>query len=243
MERAVPNPETCDVLLRDVMMSDLPIFFDHQLDSDANRMAAFTARDPADRDAFMAHWTTILGDETITKKTILFDGQVAGSVLSFEQFGQPAVAYWIGKQYWGKGVATRALSAFLGHVKVRPLYARAAKDNLASLRVLKKCGFMICGQDKGFSNARGQEVEGRLRGEHATGTRRPASRAATQSAPTPERRASARQGTSRGRSPSQEGGGWSATPARSLFGWLGRPKSVGDGACVVDQSCRYPAPQ
>src|ERR1700732_4274706 len=105
---------TSDVLLRDVTKSDLPIFFAQQRDAAANRMAAFTARDPADRDAFAAHWAWILGDETTTKKTILFDGHVAGYILSFEQFGQPAVAYWIGKQYWGKGVATRALSAFLG---------------------------------------------------------------------------------------------------------------------------------
>ena len=161
METAVPNPETSDVLLRDVRMSDLPIFFDQQLDPDANQMAAFTAKDPADRDAFMAHWTKILGDETITIETILFNGHVAGSVLSYEdgEFGKPEVSYWIGKPYWGKGVATRALSAFLFHVKVRPLYARVVKDNIASLRVLEKCGFARIGEDKGFANARGQEVE------------------------------------------------------------------------------------
>ncbi len=88
---------TSDVLLRDVTEGDLPIFFEQQLDPAANTMAAFTAKNPADRNAFMAHWTKILGDDTITKKTILFDGQVAGHVLSFEQFGTPAVSYWIGK--------------------------------------------------------------------------------------------------------------------------------------------------
>jgi RimJ/RimL family protein N-acetyltransferase len=157
--RRAPSPLTSDVLLRDVTEDDLPIFFDQQLDLDANHMAAFTAKDPADRDAFTAHWTKILGDETITKKTILFDGHVVGHVLSFEQFGKPEVSYWLGKKYWGKGLATRALSKFLGHIKARPLYARTAKDNIASLRVLEKCGFMISGEDKGFSNARGEEVE------------------------------------------------------------------------------------
>ena len=109
----------------------------------------------------MAHWAKILGDETIIIKTTLLDGYVAGSVLSYEdeEFGKPEVAYWIGKEYWGKGVATRALSAFLGNVKVRPYYARVVKDNIASIRVLEKCGFTICGEDKGFSNARGEEVE------------------------------------------------------------------------------------
>src|SRR5712692_5583241 len=160
MEKAVPTPDTSDMLLRDVMRSDLPIFFDQQLDPDANHMAAFTAKDPSDRDAFLAHWTKILGDETITIQTILFDGQVAGSVLSYiDEDERPEVSYWIGKPYWGKGIATNALSAFLEHIKARPLYARAAKDNLGSLRVLEKCGFSRIGEGRGFSDARGQEVE------------------------------------------------------------------------------------
>ncbi len=119
-------------------------------------MAAFPARD---RDAFMAHWTKILGDETVIKKTILFAGNVAGNVVSFEWFGEREVGYWIGKEYWGRGVATKALSEFLGHVKARPLYARVAKHNIASIRVLEKCGFTISSEDKGSTNAPGEEVE------------------------------------------------------------------------------------
>ena len=159
---------TSDLLLRDVREDDLPIFFEQQLDSDANYMAAFTVRNPADRDAFTSHWNKILGDDTTTNKTILFAGQVVGHIASFERWGKPEVSYWIGKEYWGKGLATRALSEFLSQVKVRPVYARAAKDNTASLRVLEKCGFKISGEDKGFSHARGKEVEEfilELRGE------------------------------------------------------------------------------
>ena len=92
------TPDTSSIVLRDVLMNDLPIFFDQQLDPEANRMAAFTTKDPADRDAFMAHWAKILRDETITIQTILFDGQVAGSVLSYvDEDGQREVSYWIGK--------------------------------------------------------------------------------------------------------------------------------------------------
>jgi RimJ/RimL family protein N-acetyltransferase len=148
-----------NVILRDVNEDDLPIFFEQQLDTTANYMAAFTAKDPADKVAFKAHWEKILDDERIIKKTIIFNGQVAGQVSSFEQFGEPEVSYWIGREYWGKGIATRALSQLLDYVNIRPLYARAAKDNIASIRVLEKCGFKICGEDKGFSNARAEEVE------------------------------------------------------------------------------------
>ena len=147
------------VRLRAVRQSDLPIFFAHQLDPDANRMAAFIFREPTDRDAFLAHWAKILADETIVKQTILFDGQVAGNIGSWVRDGQREVGYWLGREFWGQGVATRALAAFLRRVAERPLYAYAAKDNLASLRVLEKCGFTIVGEDKEFSNARGTEVE------------------------------------------------------------------------------------
>jgi RimJ/RimL family protein N-acetyltransferase len=150
---------TSNVVLRDVTEDDLPVFFEQQLDSAAIHMAAFTREDPSDRDAFMEHWIKILGDDAITTKAILFEGQVAGHVASFERFGKPEVTYWIGRQYWGMGIATKALSEFLGCVRARPRYARAARDNIASIRVLEKCGFTTCGHDKGFAKARGEEIE------------------------------------------------------------------------------------
>ena len=150
---------TSSVILRDVTEGDLPTFFEQQVDPAANHMAAFTREDPSDRDAFMAHWARILRDDTITTKTIISEGHVAGHVAKFERFGKPEVTYWIGREYWGMGIATRALSGFLGDLKVRPLYARAAKDNKASIRVLEKCGFTISGHDKGFAHARGEEIE------------------------------------------------------------------------------------
>lgn len=161
MSKHAPDPVTKSVQLRDVIESDLPILFEHQMDPDANYMAAFTARDPTDRDAFMAHWARILNDKTNTIQTILFNSQVAGSVACYkdEEFGELEITYWIGREYWGKGIATRALSIFLDLVPIRPLYGRAAKDNLASLRVMQKCGFTICGEGKGFAYARGKEVE------------------------------------------------------------------------------------
>lgn len=148
-----------NVRLREVIKDDLPIFFEQQLDKEANYMAAFTSKNPEDQEAFMSHWCKILDDETITIRCILFEGELAGHVLSHAWFGEPEVSYWLGREYWGQGIATRALAAFLEEVPERPLYARAVKDNRASLRVLEKCGFKISGEDKGFANARGEEVE------------------------------------------------------------------------------------
>jgi len=149
-----------ELLLRDVLSDDLPIFFEQQLDQEAITMAAFTAKDPTDQEAFMAHWRKILGTDTCIIKTIIFNRQVAGSVSSYEEEGKPGVMYWLGREYWGKGIATWALKELLvSHNHKRPMYTRVAKDNPGSRRVLEKCGFKIIGESKGFANARGQEIE------------------------------------------------------------------------------------
>lgn len=145
-----------DVRLRDVNEADLPIFFEHQLDPEATQMAAFPSRD---RDAFMTHWAKLLADETLGKQTILVDGQVAGNIGSWGQLDERLVGYWIGRPYWGQGVATRALAAYLAYETTRPLYAHVAKHNIGSLRVLEKCGFTICGEEQGVPDASGNEVD------------------------------------------------------------------------------------
>lgn len=144
-----------EVTLRDVRAQDLPIFYQQQLDPEATAMAAFPARD---RETFNAHWQKILHNEAILKQTILFNGRVAGNIVSFEQDGQRQVGYWLGKGYWGQGIATRALAAFLALERTRPLYAYAVRHNIASRRVLEKCGFTVTGKRSGLSGAHGETI-------------------------------------------------------------------------------------
>jgi RimJ/RimL family protein N-acetyltransferase len=132
------------VMLRDVIESDLPIFLAHQLDPRATAMAAFPAREG---DAHFAHWTKIMADGTNILKTILADEQVAGNIVSWDASGQREVGYWLGREFWGQGIATRALELFLGEVATRPLYAHVVRHNRASRRVLEKCGFIVIGAD------------------------------------------------------------------------------------------------
>ena len=133
------------VTLRDVTEADLPVFFEFERDPVANEMAAFPARD---REAFMQHWTVnILGNDTGRKRTVLLDGEVVGNMLSWEQSGDTLVGYWIGREYWGRGVATRALTLFLTEVDTRPLHAHVVNHNIGSIRVLEKCGFRIVGEE------------------------------------------------------------------------------------------------
>lgn len=147
------------IILRDIKESDLQIFFNHQKDPEANFMAAFTSKDPESWNVFLKHWNKIMADETVTIKTIVIKKKVVGHVATFVLFGEREVTYWIDKEYWGRGIATLALIKFLVIIKIRPLFARAAKDNIGSMRVLEKCGFIKHGDDKYFANARGKEIE------------------------------------------------------------------------------------
>jgi RimJ/RimL family protein N-acetyltransferase len=151
MDKSAPG----DVQLRSVREDDLPIFFAQQAEPEANAMAAFSARD---WDTFIAHWHKILREATGVNRTILFNGEVAGNIASFEVGGEQAVGYWIGKKYWGKGIATRALAALLADIKQRPLYAHVAKHNIASRKVLEKCGFTLFAEDNDVSDEHGEAV-------------------------------------------------------------------------------------
>jgi RimJ/RimL family protein N-acetyltransferase len=131
--------------LRDVDETDLTIFFKHQGEPEANRMAAYP---PRERDAFMTHWrTNVMANDLAKKKTVVFGGEVAGNVVSCEKNGKRLVGYWIGKAYWGKGVATAAVAEFVcDYETTRPLFAYVANTNVGSIRVLEKCGFRRVGE-------------------------------------------------------------------------------------------------
>jgi RimJ/RimL family protein N-acetyltransferase len=148
-----------DVSLRPVHPSDLPLFFRHMSDPEANRMAAFTAEDPTDRAYFDAHWKRILASPDTINRTVLADGEVVGNAAVYGEPGEREVTYFIDRHYWGRGIATAALRELLAEVTERPLLARAAADNTGSVRVLEKCGFKVFGQDRGFANARGAEID------------------------------------------------------------------------------------
>lgn len=144
-QRPKTKDATPTVTLRDVIETDIEVFYQNQLDPEACAMAQFPARD---REAYLAIWGRILTNEIIVKRTILCDGKVAGNVVSFlEDDGQREVGYWLGREFWGRGIATRSLTAFLELVPERPLSAHAARGNLASIRVLQNNGFTITAEN------------------------------------------------------------------------------------------------
>jgi RimJ/RimL family protein N-acetyltransferase len=143
------------VSLRDVAEADLAEFFEHQRDPVANEMAAFP---PREREAFLAHWRKILADENVIKRTILLGSEVAGNVVCWEHEQKWFVGYWLGRDFWGRGVATRALSAFAESISTRPLHAHVATSNVASIRVLEKCGFQVSGESRAAAPTGGEMV-------------------------------------------------------------------------------------
>jgi RimJ/RimL family protein N-acetyltransferase len=147
------------LVLRDVEDRDLSVLFEHSTDRDAIRMAAFTSPDPDDRPGFDRRWARLKSDDSTTNRVVEIDGRVVGHIASFDLEGHREVTYWIGREDWGRGLATRALQEFLQVEATRPLYARAASDNAASIRVLTKCGFHIVGEGRGFAHGRNEETD------------------------------------------------------------------------------------
>src|SRR5690606_6085955 len=129
------------IILREVIDSDLPVFFQHQQDKESVHRAAYTSENPSEPAAFDVHWAKIRVSDAVINRSVVVDGKLAGHVASFEMFGERNVTYWIGREFWGQGIATAALRALLSVDPTRPLYGRAAKDNHGSVRVLEKCGF------------------------------------------------------------------------------------------------------
>jgi RimJ/RimL family protein N-acetyltransferase len=145
--------------LREVRDEDLPFLFEQWADQVAIQMAAITAPDHMDRDAFVRRWSRLRADETVLNRVIVVDGEVAGTIGSWGEPGEREVTYWIGRSYWGRGIATYALDAFLSTERSRPLHAPVAADNVASRRVLEKCGFRTIATERNIAEARSAEVE------------------------------------------------------------------------------------
>jgi RimJ/RimL family protein N-acetyltransferase len=111
-----------------------------QIDPESNRLAV---TNPRSAKAFEAHWANLLRDPSVTARAILLGEEMVGYVSCFQRDGRANVGYWVSREHWGKGNACRALELLLLEVPTRPLYAHVATSNGASLRVLRKCGFVV----------------------------------------------------------------------------------------------------
>jgi len=139
--------------LRPVVPNDIPALYQFQLDPESNDLAGVN---PRDLDTFNAVWDKIFNDPetkavTVPRAIVIDDGKggetLVGCINVFRREGLDFVGYWIDRVggHWGKGYAGRALTLLLEEVPIRPLHARAARSNVASIRVLTRNGFVITG--------------------------------------------------------------------------------------------------
>jgi RimJ/RimL family protein N-acetyltransferase len=145
--------------LRPLTAGDLDAVFEQMRDPESVRMAAFTADDPNDRDAFDAHMAKIISSSDTAVQGIVRDSTLVGTIGSWVAEGVTEVTYWIARDWWGQGIATQALALHLEDIVVRPIQARVASDNAGSLRVLQKSGFQLVGTDVGFAAGRAAEIQ------------------------------------------------------------------------------------
>ncbi|WP_396426866.1 GNAT family N-acetyltransferase [Amycolatopsis sp. EV170708-02-1] len=148
-----------EVALRPVEDRDLDTLYELMRDPESVRMAAFIARDPDDREAFDLHMAKLRTSPDLILRAVTGDGRFLGTIGRFFVDGDAEITYWIDRAVWGRGVASRALALLLEMVEDRPLYARAASDNLGSLRVLRKAGFAVVGTEIAYASARDAEIE------------------------------------------------------------------------------------
>ncbi len=129
------------ITLRPVLETDLPILFQQQLDPEAVAMSAYPAKD---RGEFMRHWEGILKNKNVTARAILYKEKVAGHIIFWKEGKyEQRIGYWIGKEFWRRGIASAAVQEFLSLVLIRPLFAEVANHNIASQKVLQKNGFTL----------------------------------------------------------------------------------------------------
>lgn len=131
---------TPSVHLRDVQLDDLEVFFTQQADPEACSVASFEARG---REAFFIHWKErVLKNPTGLVRAIVSDGQLAGNIVCWGPPEERLVGYWLGREFWGQGIATLALKAFLP-LLTPPVFAHVARSNPRSIRVVEKAGFVL----------------------------------------------------------------------------------------------------
>lgn len=82
--------------------------------------------------------------ELVGQVRLLFDGD--------ETFGCSEISYWLGREYWNRGIGTDIVSFYTRHSLAQHpqltwLFARVHSQNMASQRVLEKSGYQFAGPD------------------------------------------------------------------------------------------------
>jgi RimJ/RimL family protein N-acetyltransferase len=95
-------------------------------------------------------WIEIVKNENpVNNFAIEYKGNAVGGIGLIKQediFRKNAeIGYWLGEKYWNKGITTKALKAMIDYsfnnFDIIRLFAHVFESNVASIRVMRKCGF------------------------------------------------------------------------------------------------------
>lgn len=97
-----------------------------------------------------AEWWVNTGSQVGIAKAIEVNGNFAGVISAIagehENSRSAEIGYWLGEEFWGKGIATEAIKKMTDHVfsntGIVRLFAPVFSPNKKSMHVLEKCGYM-----------------------------------------------------------------------------------------------------
>lgn len=133
--------------LRDFLSEDEDILVSYLNEEAVTKYLSARLPQPYTKEA--AAWWVSTGSKMGIVKAITHNGILVGSISAlpgeFERQKSAEVGYWVAKPYWGKGIASEALKQFtelvFKNTDLIKLYASVFGENLASAKVLEKCGF------------------------------------------------------------------------------------------------------
>jgi ribosomal-protein-alanine N-acetyltransferase len=138
------------IVLREYCDSDLDRLVRLANNENVSRYMVYTFPYPYTRND--GEWWISTGSKQngAISRAVEYQGQFVGGIGILPQSGWRShlaeIGYWIAEQYWGKGIATTALAQMTDYgftsLQFRKLYACVLTPNIASMRVLAKCGYV-----------------------------------------------------------------------------------------------------
>lgn len=155
-----------DYILREQNMNDVEDFHNYYTDPEVNRHIVSDIPSSLEESRYeLRYWINVFYDKSgiyfgIARKD---NNRLIGTIgiTSFNRIHNRAeVSYDLAKEYWQKGIMTKALKALIKYcfetLKINRLEAYALPENVASRALLKSCNFTFEGELKQHRYHHGQ---------------------------------------------------------------------------------------
>ena len=153
--RIFPTIDLGDFILREQTLEDAEAFLEYYSDPQVSKyIVSFIPKTVEEARSEIRYWINVFSYNdglyfAIARKS---DNKMIGSVGVSgvnRSHNRIEASYDLAKEYWGKGIMTKALNAVLKYafseLKFNRIEAYAMPDNIGSQKVLEKCGFAFEG--------------------------------------------------------------------------------------------------